>query len=918
MTKNTNLLPVLILSFILWFMNPFPALAQAGAPHGNSDDAPDCSSSESAFLGIGTGENGAAQAFLVFCVDSSRETETRQELPKAFDCQGESPRIDLFKDGRMTAIQAYCNYKLPKRLFRFTGTTHLSSLQNVLKLAGIDVLEVLVSPPTKGTASCDPPSRKDESPAAEAGTCFYSLTGAPGDPREIRYSIGYTLPLVLRDIAILCFLLLIPILLTIRFRRLAHQVPAESKPAVVFSYFRFLRWTVLLGGLIWWTAIDLLNADEMLRFLLADTASAGNDSSIITAWILLWIPPVVIYFLCLTLSSPLHALRGVSRSQTQALNQSFWSVARLVLPLALLFLGIVEFSASPRLAVLLLAASVATGQITRRKLAKAYGMELHALTAGELRDRAFAIAEKARTKLNQLYVFPAEQIRMANAFAHAAKNIFLTDYLVKNLNKREMNAIIGHEITHLQKKHIRSRILIVIFWVIGISLLTVWFGDWLPPGFPAGPAFYAFLLLSIFVVARSNEFAADAGALKLTGDAEAIITGFARLSRLNTMPLHWSKFDEQMLTHPSTMRRIRRIAKLGGLHEARLPELLAQSAAPPTDVYSIPPTALPSGKVFSTQFKSRVSLSVSWIIILTTVLIPILIAQLILWTHVSGSVRMIVYLIGIASAIAIQLLLADFLPLMRMSKLECSLREKFQKQGVGPQVTSGVFVSLAPDSMPRLYESNWAWDIGYLSVSAESLLYWGEEARFIIPRERIKRISLGPGPVNWFKTRSVYISWQDDAGAKHVFNLRPLDTRSMRSMARQTIQLADDLEKWHRGVQDLARSVLIHCDAQNRTQDTLQPPAFGQVTGVSPRILADGDHLVKFLVFDTFIATLMFILLGFPAPFTSAPAPSSTLSDLNLLGATFFYVLVTVWVVRAVMIWPYRRFREEKQVPVDT
>lgn len=910
MTKKATLLPVLLLNFVLWFLIPRPALAQAGASPGNSDDAPDCGSSQPAFLAITSGENGLAQAFLVICVDSSRENKIRQELPKAFDCRGQTPQFDEFKDGGMTRIQAYCSYNLSKKFFQYKGKTELSSLESVLNSAGVGRLDVLVSPPDGGSASCDPRSWKNHSPAAEAGACFYEFTGAPGEPREIRYAIGYASSLVLRDTAILLLLLIIPIVLTIRLRRLARQVPAESKPAVVFSYFRFLRWTVLGGGLIWWTAIDLLHADETVSFLLARHASAGSDSGMITAWVLLWVPPVIIYFLCLALSSPLHALRGVSRTQTQAINQSFWSVARLVLPLSLLILGFIEFSASPRLAVLMIAASVVAGQITRRKLAKAYGMELHALTSGELRDRAFAIAEKARTKLNQLYVLPAEQIRMANAFAHSAKNIFLTDYLVKNLNKREIDAVIGHEMTHLQKKHVRSRILIVVFWVMAISLAAAWFGDWLPAGFPGGPAFYAFLLLAIFVVARSNEFAADAGALKLTGDAEAIITGFARLSRLNTMPLHWGKVDEQLLTHPSTMRRIRRIAKLGGVHEARLPELLSLSALPPTNAYTIPPTALPAGKVFSSQFKSRVSMSIGWIVILTTVLIPILIAQLILWIPASESVRMIAYFVGISLAIAIQLLLSDFLPLMRMSKLESNLREKLRKQGVPPEITTGLFVSLAPDSRPRIYEGNWAWDIGFLAASEGNLLYWGEEARFDIPRERITRISLGPGPVNWFKTQAIFVAWQDDSGAQRIFNLRPLGTRSMRVMACQTIKLADEFNKWLRGIQDPSASVLPRHPNKILTPENLQPPAFGQVTGVSPRTLVNGDHFAKYLVFDTFIATLVFILFGFPAPFTSVASPSSTLGDLNLLGTAFFYVLVTVWIVRAVMLLPYWRFRE--------
>ncbi len=136
----------------------------------------------------------------------------------------------------------------------------------------------------------------------------------------------------------------------------------------------------------------------------------------------------------------------------------------------------------------------------------------------------------------------------------SGNNIFLTDYLLKNLSKREVDAVIGHEVTHLQKKHIRMR-LIVLFVCVGAMLgAGIWLGSRVPERFPSGPVFYALMLLTIFLVSRRNEFAADAGAAKLTGDPEAMITGLAKLSRLNTMPMQWGRIEEKTLTHPSMLR----------------------------------------------------------------------------------------------------------------------------------------------------------------------------------------------------------------------------------------------------------------------------------------------------------------------------------------------------------------------------
>ena len=910
MKNKTKVATALFLGLAIWLANSSRVVGQEKASPENSDDGPDCSLFQSPYLSIWTNERGIAGTFLTLCYDASRENQIRQDLPKAFDCPPGQADFSSFNSHGLAGIEANCSYKLSRRLFQFDGKFELLPLQKFLKSAGFDSLDVYVLPSPFGAARCDPLPEKTPPPGAKFEGCVYLLDRNTSYPHEIRYSFGYPPTVILRDITILILLLSIPIALTFRFRRLALGIQQESKPAIVFRYFRFIRWTAFGGSLIWWTVIDLLRIDRILQFVLMTSGISNAANALVVSWILVWLPPIGVYFVCLALSSPLHSLRGVSRTQNEAIHQSFWTVARFVLPLLLFILGIVEFSDSPRLAVCLFVFAIVAGQITRRRLARAYGMELHALTAGDLRDRAFSIAQKARAKLNQLYVLPAEQIRMANAFAHAANNIFLTDYLVKNLSKREVDAILGHETTHLQKKHIRSRILVWLFWVVGMALVGIWFGDKLPSSFPAGPAIYAFLLLAIFVVSRSNEFAADAGAFKLTGDAEAIITAFARLSRLNTMPLHWGKADEQMLTHPSTMRRIKRIAKLGGISEARIPDLVNQAATPPADVYLIPPTALPAGKVFSTRFKSRISSSISWIIVLTTVLIPVLIAQIVLWTHASGSNLAIALLTGLAITIAVQSIFSNILPFMGMQKLESHLREKLRREAAPPQLSSGLFVSLSPDSRPRIYEGNWAWDAGFLSMSESSLFYCGEESRFALPRQRIMRISLGPGPVNWFNTKAVYFTWRDEAGTEHTFNLRPLGVHSMCEMARQTLKLADELDKWHRGIQSPSKLIPSAEIAVPDAQGASGPPPVGQVTAASPRALARGEHLVKIFMSDTIIAIAVFILLGFPAPFLSVTSPQSTNSDLNMLGAVFLYVLASVWIVRAALLWPHWRFRE--------
>src|SRR5262249_4181858 len=85
---------------------------------------------------------------------------------------------------------------------------------------------------------------------------------------------------------------------------------------------------------------------------------------------------------------------------------------------------------------------------------KVTGTHPEALTVGELRDRVFELAKRARTELRQVFVMPAGKSQMANAFASGNKTVLFTDYLLARLNKREVIAVAAHEITHLQKSHV--------------------------------------------------------------------------------------------------------------------------------------------------------------------------------------------------------------------------------------------------------------------------------------------------------------------------------------------------------------------------------------------------------------------------------------------------------------------------------
>jgi Zn-dependent protease with chaperone function len=893
---------LLLLALISCQLLAQPSSTKSAGPIDSSKTAQEIHTVE---LSVDLYDDRTAGILLEFESSLEPKFNSPQILSAALGCQLRAMELTRNTERNTTLLTAECDIPVRRSRFAHTGSLVLSPIVAILNFEPKPDFILSITVPNHDYVRCEPMPTEFH-PSADIANCLYFLKSTDRVPETIHFRSGYRFGHVARMAGILGFLLLLPVGATFWFRRRSLQSSEETKPAIWFAYRRFLTWTALFGALFWWAAIDLLQADEFVKFLLPAPEWGDAFISVTIPWILLWLPAAFIYLVCLALSEPMQSMRGTNYTQKQIFNRSFWAVARFVLPLPLIALGIMELFNTPRVGVLLLVAGFIVGRFTTRKFVRAYGLELHALSSGELRDRAFALAEKAGTKLNQLFVLPTEAVRMANAFAHAAQNIYLTDYLLKNLDKAEVDAVVGHEIAHLQKKHVRWRSMATILLIGGYIFSTIVLERWIPRAFPNGPIFYGLFLLLFFFVSRRNEFAADAGSAKLTGNAEAMITALARLTRLNTMPLQWGKLDEKILTHPSTLRRIMRLASDAGIQEARVSELLSGSFAPPGDTYPIPPTALPAGKIFSTRYKTQLASKSAWWIMLATVVLPVCVALAAHWGQLEGGKLFLAYSLGLFGTIAVDVALLNFLPMRGLKKMEELLHQKIQSGSASPAGRSGLFVGLAPDSGPRVYEGNWAWDFGFLILTPDFLAYQGEETRFSLARGEITSITLGSGPTGWFRVPSVYIVWRDAACREAVFNLRPLRAGSIIEMAAKTRQLAEDLQNWLALRPPASNSVLVSTGSSGLH---LGVPGFGQVTSMPPRALVRGQYLIRDFFLNTFLAIGAIVVFGLGFPliddifrFSDLASPSPSYGGL--------YVLIVVWVARAFVLLPYWRARE--------
>ena len=173
------------------------------------------------------------------------------------------------------------------------------------------------------------------------------------------------------------------------------------------------------------------------------------------------------------------------------------------------------------------------------------------------------------------YGAPGGQIVNAAALCSLqARAVAMSDTLLEQLDDDEATAIFAHEIAH--HEHYSDAVLRRRRrWSFLIALLIVV----VPPlQLAIGPGYamlidLAVLFAVLLIFARgqtahqAHETDCDLRAVDLTGDAEAVIRGLAKIHALSRMPRRFSQEFERAATHPSLARRIQAIRAHAALAE---------------------------------------------------------------------------------------------------------------------------------------------------------------------------------------------------------------------------------------------------------------------------------------------------------------------------------------------------------------
>lgn len=223
-----------------------------------------------------------------------------------------------------------------------------------------------------------------------------------------------------------------------------------------------------------------------------------------------------------------------------------------------------------------------------------------------------------------------------NAFASGVSRqtaaVTVTRGLMDALDDRELRAVIGHELAHIRNGDARLGIVAAVFVGV-ITLVTdnVWrflrigfharrAGGWRSSsssssrrgGNSGGGVMIALIAIAIVIailahvlalvlrmaLSRNREYLADAGAVELTADPDAMISALRKVAQQPGMPevpeqvralfLHDSKLSSGAVgwfaTHPPIEERVAALVKFAGGHDSGpLPAIAAPAAEPDPD-----------------------------------------------------------------------------------------------------------------------------------------------------------------------------------------------------------------------------------------------------------------------------------------------------------------------------------------------
>jgi len=631
----------------------------------------------------------------------------------------------------------------------------------------------------------------------EWGYGYWNYEAAPEDGiDELGASFGYSAGSLRRaGLATLAVILLPALVVGLLGRRDVRRFEQES--ADVWLGFQGAMTVFILGGwAAWWAVVSYWRLDHLPSWVLGGPIFGDPPWDFLrnSVWA---VPPALSSILATAASWRAHSrITGMELTRRQLTAQTGWMLAAILIPATLTFTALNSFGGGNyRNAVLLLFVTFVALILLAAKARQASGVKPQAITRGELRDRVFDLAERAGVQLRQLMLLPSGKHKMANAFAVGLREVMISERLLETLSKREVDAVLAHELAHLKHKHALTILPLTVGVLTAAGIALTAFMEWLP-GWSYGAIAFVGVGLTFSFFSRRAERAADAGAVDISGDAEAFITGQAKVYALNMLPSDWSRGAEALLTHPSSQRRIEAAAKQAGISAERLDDLLQN---PPEDVserYEIPPIEEDEGRVFSAQAKMSLGLRKLAGDLVVGAFFPA--AAIALWLHLEApqGIAAELFAFALMAVVAAMLFYMDRRePLLGLDAIAAKLLASAEAEGL--PIAEATPVGFGPQGEPQLYETSAYWDAGLIWIAGERLAYSGEQTRFSLRRDQIVSVERVASPIQVCSRRFLAFHWRDEASEREgAFYFSPLRKKTDASLFGSPSEIDVEISEW--------------------------------------------------------------------------------------------------------------------------
>lgn len=204
----------------------------------------------------------------------------------------------------------------------------------------------------------------------------------------------------------------------------------------------------------------------------------------------------------------------------------------------------------------------------------------------------------------------AERNAFASGLSLHKGSVTVTRGLMTALTPNELRAVLAHELTHIRNGDSRLAIIAMVFAGIISLVVELLFRNWrigrssdrrgngaaIAIGVALVFIAYAFAFVLRYALSRNREYLADAGAVELTQDADAMISALRRIEGRSAMPdmpgqvramflddppaKSW--FSGLTATHPSIDARVSALVRqAGGRDPGPLPDLEPEAPAEP-------------------------------------------------------------------------------------------------------------------------------------------------------------------------------------------------------------------------------------------------------------------------------------------------------------------------------------------------